>query len=133
MDLKSSPLTIGQVAQRAGLATSAIRYYEQRGLLPEPARSSGQRRYAPDILSRLGVIDAGRRAGFTLEEIRVLMDGIERGDAPSTRWQELAETKLPELEARIRELEGMRAVLLEGVRCGCVTLEQCDLLLAATG
>lgn len=130
MNLKSS-LSIGEVAARAGLATSAIRYYEQRRLLPAPERAGGRRRYDPDVLSRLAVIDAGRRAGFTLDEIGVLMSGIDRGEAPSAHWRALAEAKLPELEARMRELEAMREVLLEGVRCECVTLERCELLLAA--
>src|SRR5215203_2359679 len=71
--MPDSPLTIGQVARQAGLATSAIRYYESIGLLPEPERLSGQRRYAPDVLRRLGAIDVAKQAGFTLEETRALL------------------------------------------------------------
>lgn len=65
-------LTIGQVAQRAGLNTSRIRFYERTGVLPQPERVSGQRRYRPDVLHRLSIIDGAQRAGLTLDEIAPL-------------------------------------------------------------
>ena len=67
------PLAIGEVAERAGMSTSRIRYYEARGLLPEPERVAGKRRYTEDVLRRLAIIDAAQRVGFTLEEIRDLL------------------------------------------------------------
>jgi DNA-binding transcriptional MerR regulator len=81
-------LTIGQVAHRAGLKTSAIRYYESVGLLPEARRESGQRRYGDDTLRRLQVIDVAKRAGFSLDEARVLLatgDGGPPAHAPVAR------------------------------------------------
>jgi len=69
------PLTIGQVAAQAGIRTSSIRYYESVGVLPEPDRVSGQRRYSAEILTRLGFIDVAKQAGFSLAEIRELLDG----------------------------------------------------------
>ena len=77
-------MTIGEVAQRTGMTTSRIRYYESRGLLPEPERVAGKRRYGEDVLRRLGIIDAAQRVGFTLAEIRDLL-GARGQPAPRTR------------------------------------------------
>src|SRR4051812_16784040 len=87
-------LRIGEVAERAGVNTSLIRYYERIGLLPEPERVSGQRRYDETVLRRLTVIDVAQRAGLSLDEIRGLLDiGT---DPVSERLQDLAHRKLPE-------------------------------------
>ena len=72
-------LSIGEVAEQARLNISAIRFYERKGLLPEPERVSGQRRYSAETVQRLGTIDVAKQAGFSLEEIRVLLDSIDRG------------------------------------------------------
>ena len=74
-------LTIGQVAARAGLNTSHIRYYERVGVLPKPERASGQRRYDDEVLHRLAIIGVAQRAGFTLDEIRDLTGPENRGSA----------------------------------------------------
>ena len=74
-------LSIGQLAERSGISVSAIRYYERRGLLPEPERVGGQRRYAETTIRRLGMIDTGKRAGFSLEEIRALLAATDEGRA----------------------------------------------------
>jgi DNA-binding transcriptional MerR regulator len=66
-------LSIGEVAARAGMTPSRIRYYEQRGLLPMPERTAGQRRYTADVFRRLSIIDAAQRVGFTLDEIQDLL------------------------------------------------------------
>jgi MerR family redox-sensitive transcriptional activator SoxR len=94
-------LTIGQVAKRAGLNLSAIRYYEEKGLLPDAPRVSGQRRYTEDTLARLGVIDVAKRAGFSLEDIRVLLDTSDAGQPAHQQLQDLARRKLPEVEELI--------------------------------
>jgi MerR family redox-sensitive transcriptional activator SoxR len=124
----SSPddeLRIGEVAQRAGLRKSAIRYYEEIGLLPEPKRISGQRVYEPSILRRLAVIDVSQRAGLSLDEIRVL---VTAGSAPvSDQLQELANRKLPEIEALIVRAEAMRDWLKTAQGCGCETIDECGL------
>ena len=73
-------MAIGEVAERAGMSTSRIRYYEARGLLPEPERAGGKRRYGEDVFRRLAIIDAAQRVGFTLEEIRDLL-------ARATSWR----------------------------------------------
>ena len=126
MDLKSS-LSIGDVATRAGLRTSAIRWYESVGVLPEPERVSGQRRYGPEVLERLAVIDTAQRAGLTLEEIRDLLDGADAGEPVGDRLRELAERKLPEVEALIARAEAVRRWLQVASDCRCPTFEECAL------
>jgi MerR family transcriptional regulator, redox-sensitive transcriptional activator SoxR len=115
--------TIGQVARRAGLNTSAIRFYEREGVLPAAERVSGQRRYGEETLRRLEVIDIAKRAGFNLGEIRLLLD--ERSEENPLR--ELAERKLPEVDALIARAEAMREWLLMARQCRCSSLELCEL------
>jgi MerR family transcriptional regulator, redox-sensitive transcriptional activator SoxR len=118
-------LRIGQVAEQAGLRKSAIRYYEEIGLLPEPERVSGQRVYEPSILRRLALIDVSQRAGLRLDEIRELLDA---GTAPvSARLQGLARRKLPEVEALIRRAEAMRDWLKAAEGCDCQSIDECGL------
>src|SRR5581483_477768 len=93
VDLKSNSLTIGELARLTNRRASSIRYYEQIGLLPAPERVSGQRRFAPDAVRTLTVIDTAQRAGLTLEEIKPLLGG------ETETLRAIAERKLPELEA----------------------------------
>lgn len=120
-------LTIGQVAKRAGLNLSAIRYYEATGLLPEAPRVSGQRRYTEDTLTRLGVIDVAKRAGFTLDDIRVLLDARDAGEPAHQQLQDLARRKLPEVEELIDRAKRVRGWLQTATGCGCTTLDVCAL------
>lgn len=118
-------LSIGEVARRAGIRASAIRYYEQAGLLPTPRRTSGQRRYGPDILDQLAIIQFAQQAGFTIGEIRTLFEGFEE-DAPiSLRWQILARDKLAEVDALMDRAHRMRIVLGRSLACGCLRLDDC--------
>ena len=118
-------LSIGEVAQAVGIATSAIRYYEEEGLLPQPARVNGRRRYDNSTVERLCVIRFAQEAGFTLSEIRKLFFGFAVGTHPNVRWEALAQRKLDELAAQMARIEVMRGLLTEGIRCGCLTMEQC--------
>lgn len=120
-------LTIGQLAERAGVNASAIRYYERIGLMPAPARESGQRRYGETAIRRLQVIDVAKRAGFTLDDARVLLAGEDVGAPAHERVRDLAERKLPEVEALIAQAEAMRAWLLTARGCNCETLDVCGL------
>lgn len=120
-------LSIGEVAKRAGLKTSAIRYYESVGLLPVAERVSGQRRYDADVFQRLSLIDLAQRAGFTVAEIRTLLHGFARKTPPGVRWRKLAGRKLEEVEARIEEARAMKRVLTLLVDCECPTFEICAL------
>jgi MerR family redox-sensitive transcriptional activator SoxR len=119
--------SIGEVGRRTGLATSAIRYYEDVGLLPVPFRRAGRRVYDPSILPRLEVIALAQRGGFTIREVRELLHGFGRRTPPSARWRALTERKLAEVEARIREAHAMRAVLRRLQACMCPTLADCGL------
>ena len=120
-------LTIGQVAAQAGVNASAIRYYERVGLLPQPERVSGQRRYTPETIRRLGVIDVAKRAGFTLDDARALLATGENGGAAHEEVRALAERKLPEVEALIQRAEAMKRWLTTASGCGCQTLDVCAL------
>jgi MerR family redox-sensitive transcriptional activator SoxR len=122
--LKDTTLTIGQVAKRAGLNTSAIRFYEAEGLLPEPARVGGQRRYREDTLVRLGVIDVAKRAGFSLDDIRVLLGA---GGPAHEQLQRLARRKLPEVDELIARAQRVRSWLEAAIGCDCETLDVCEL------
>ncbi len=118
-------LTIGEVARRAEVRPSAIRYYEGVGLLPEPQRVGGQRRYEPDVLDHLRFVRIAQEAGFTVAEIRALVHDGEPDAALSRRWRALAERKLAEVDALIARAQATRR-LLEALRsCACPTLEQC--------
>jgi len=123
-------LTIGEVARLTGTATSAIRYYETIGLLPQPARVNGRRYYDASMVQRLAVIGWAQRAGFTLTEIRELFFGFVAGTHPSVRWEALARRKLAELEEQLARIRAMEDLLHEGLRCGCLTMEQCVLWLS---
>jgi MerR family transcriptional regulator, redox-sensitive transcriptional activator SoxR len=116
-------LAIGEVAERAGMKTSRIRYYEARGLLPEPERAAGKRRYTEEVFRRLAIIDAAQRVGFTLEEIRDLLGA--RDQPAHERLRELALLKLPELDDLIERATSVRLVLKMCSRCRCESIDVC--------
>ena len=118
-------LRIGEVAQRAGIASSAIRYYEREGLVPKADRVGNARVYGAEILDRLALIELAKSAGFTISETRQLVRGVSRGTPPGPRWSALAKKKLAEIEARIAESERMRTVLRAVIKCECPTFEDC--------
>lgn len=118
-------MNIGQVAREVGLQTSAIRFYESIGLLPKPARESGWRKYDPAILDRLKIIHAAREVGFSLEEIRLLLDGFPKTAKASARWRKLALKKLPELEAIIVQTQALKYLIEAGLDCGCEDIALC--------
>ena len=120
-------LTIGQLAQRFGLNTSAIRYYEREGVLPEPTRVSGQRRYGADAIRRLEVLEVAKRAGFTLDEAKLLLHSADAGDPAFEAIRELAQRKLPDIEALIARAQEMRAWMLTATDCSCTSLDVCGL------
>ncbi len=115
-------LTIGEVARAAGVAATTLRYYEQIGLVPAPARLGGQRRYDDSVLARLEVIRLCKSAGFALEEIQLLF----ADDAPGRPVSRaLAEAKLAEIDARMASLARARAVIEWGMRCTCPSIDAC--------
>ena len=119
-------LTIGEVAERSGVAASALRYYEREGLIPRADRRGGKRVWRDDVLDRLALIAVAKAAGFTVAEIQTLLAGLARRAPPGARWRALAARKLGELEARRAEVERMKRVLEALSRCECPTLEDCS-------
>src|ERR1700758_388642 len=119
-------LTISEVAQQVGLQASAIRYYEQIGLLPPAQRMSGQRRYDTTALYRLAIIQRARQLGFTLTEIRHLFFGFRDITRASERWRTLSQRKLAELNDLMDGIKAVRGVLKKLMtKCRCDTLDQC--------
>jgi MerR family redox-sensitive transcriptional activator SoxR len=118
-------MRIGEVAQQAGVRTSLIRYYERIGLLPAPERVSGQRRYDASVLRRLAVIDVAQRAGLSLDEITEL---VRAGSEPiSDQLRDIAQRKLPEIDALIDRAQRVRKWLQTATGCGCQTIDECAL------
>jgi MerR family transcriptional regulator, redox-sensitive transcriptional activator SoxR len=129
-----SPWSISQIAQKLGLRASAIRYYEQIGILQPARRVSGQRRYDETVLYRLAVLRKAQQAGFTLDEVRQLFFGFSAAMPVSKRWKKIAELKLEELDAQIEQIQTMRKLLKRLVACcDCETVERCGTgILAST-
>jgi MerR family transcriptional regulator, redox-sensitive transcriptional activator SoxR len=119
-------LHISEVARQVGLRPSAIRYYEQIGLLPPTERRGNQRRYDTTILYRLAIIQRARQLGFTLDEIRQLFFGFGPVARASERWQKLLHLKLEELDNLMDSVRAVRRLLKKMVEdCHCETLDQC--------
>ena len=125
-------MSIGEVARSTGVRPSALRYYEGVGLLPLPGRANGRRRYdgelLREVLDRLAVVRVAKQAGFTISEIRTLLDGFSEDTPPSERWRFLAQEKLPEVEALVERALSMKDLLERGLRCECLRLEECSLV-----
>jgi MerR family redox-sensitive transcriptional activator SoxR len=120
-------LTIGQAAERLGLATSALRFYEEKGLISSERTAGGQRRYARDVLRRVSFIRAAQQVGLPLAEINDRMGSLPAHRAPTQdEWQQLAEAWRPRLEEQIATLEGIRDRLAGCIGCGCQSLDKCD-------
>ena len=118
-------LTISEVAKRAGLRASAIRYYESIQLLPPPQRRSGRRLYNPDILRRISFIQVAQAAGLTIADIQTLISELDTDTPLSERWQALAHQKLAEVDILMHKVQGMKMILANGLKCRCTNLEEC--------
>jgi DNA-binding transcriptional MerR regulator len=123
MSENGKQLAIGEVADRAGMRASRIRYYEARGVLPAPERVGGKRRYDEDVLRRLAIIDAAQHVGFGLDEIRDLL--ASRDELAHERLRELALAKLPELDELIERAASVRRLLEFCSDCDCDSIDVC--------
>lgn len=121
-------LTIGEVARRSGVAASALRFYEERGLITSVRAGSGHRRYPRAVLRRIAFIVFAQRIGLTLEEIGAELAGLPAERVPDRRdWSRLSRRWVRRIDARIAELERLKLGLSECIGCGCLSLERCRL------
>ena len=121
-------LTIGVVASRSGLAPSALRFYEDRGLIAAERTAGGQRRYHRDVLRRLAFIQAAQRVGLSLEEVGDALRHLPEHASPDGHeWRELSASWRPLLDDRIRLLTSLRDQLDSCIGCGCLSLSRCKL------
>ena len=126
-------MAIGSVARVTGLAPSAIRYYEKAGLLPKPSRLGGQRRYGPEIIARLRIVQLARDAGFTIAETKTFLTGFSAGTPPAARWRKLADRKRAQIDAQMERFSRMKLLLDSSFHCGCLRIDDCErVILAAT-
>jgi MerR family transcriptional regulator, redox-sensitive transcriptional activator SoxR len=120
-------LSIGDVAAATGLRASAIRYYEDAGILPKPERESGKRRYNGDTIDRITLIRFCRRLGMSLTDVRGLL-ATPRGSRAKDQWRRLVDSRLKEIGALIKAAQGVERILRESRDCDCVTMESCSFL-----
>jgi MerR family redox-sensitive transcriptional activator SoxR len=124
----STLLTIGEVSRRSGVAASALRFYEQRGMITSERAGSGHRRYPRAILRRIAFIVFAQRVGLSLEEIASELERLPRDRAPTRGdWSRLSSGWARRIEQRIAELERLKAGLTGCIGCGCLSLERCKL------
>ena len=119
-------LTIGEISERSGVAPSALRFYEVRGLVAAERAPSGHRRYPRSVLRRVAFIVFAQRVGLTLEEIRVELDRLPEGRVPTRGdWSRLSRSWSARIDRRIAELERLKAGLADCIGCGCLSLDRC--------
>jgi MerR family redox-sensitive transcriptional activator SoxR len=124
----SELLTIGETAKRSGVAASALRFYEERGLIESERAGSGHRRYPRPVLRRIAFIVFAQRVGLSLEEIGAELAKLPANQAPKRRdWSRLSATWTARIDERIAELERLRGSLTECIGCGCLSLARCRL------
>ena len=123
-------LGIGEVARRAGVRPSAIRYYEEVGLLAKPERVGGKRRYDEGVLRCLANIKGAKRAGFTIGEMRTFVDGSPTGGDAQECHRALVRRKLEEVEGSIARLQARKGMLEAALRRECGSFEECASLLS---
>ncbi len=121
-------LTIGQLSERSGLATSAIRFYEERGLISSTRTSGNQRRYEQSVLRRLGFVRTAQRIGLSLDEIAGALASLPDNRTPTKAdWHRLSRAWRPRLDDQIRRIELLRDRLDGCIGCGCLSLRSCAL------
>jgi MerR family redox-sensitive transcriptional activator SoxR len=123
------PLTVGELAGRTGVATSALRFYEERGLIHAARNASGHRRYPRAVARRVAFIVFAQRLGLTLEETRTELDKLPTDRVPTGEdWDRLTQTWSARIDERIAELQRLKLGLTDCIGCGCLSLERCQIL-----
>ena len=120
--------SVGEVADRTGVATSALRFYEEHGLIASERTEADHRRYRPDVIRRVSFIRVAQKVGLTLGEIKDALDRLPNGRTPSKRdWERLARSWQPIIDERIAVLTRLRSDLSSCIGCGCLSLASCRL------
>jgi MerR family redox-sensitive transcriptional activator SoxR len=114
-------MSIGEVAKKMGLRSSAMRYYERLGLIPKAPRLSGRRRYDDRVLERLAMVRFAKHVGFSIAEIKVLLRGVD-GRPPPERWRKLAAHKVAQVDAFVAQARNIRKMLSETLDFQCPRL-----------
>jgi len=128
MSSLANRVTIGELARRAGVATSALRYYEQLGLISSERTAGGQRRYARAMLRRVAFVRAAQAVGLSLGEVRAALARLPDERTPSKAdWNKVSGTWIRRIDERIAELERLRETLNSCIGCGCLSLRTCRL------
>ena len=122
---------IGEVAKRTGVRPSAVRYYEERGLIAPASRRGGKRVYDEEAVERMALIVFAKELGFSLDDIRNLLAGFPEETPAGARWSKLAAAKLEELDVMSQRIDVMRTALQRISHCGCRDLDQCARGIAA--
>jgi len=121
-------ISIGEMARRSGVAASALRFYEERGLIGSERAGSGHRRFPRHVLRRVAFIVFAQRVGLTLEEIGIELAKLPEGRTPTPAdWRRLSSEWTSRIDARISELERLKSSLTECIGCGCLSLDRCRL------
>lgn len=122
-------LTIGELASRSGVAPSALRFYEEQGLIRARRTDGNQRRYERAMLRRVALVQAGKAAGIPLRRIHEALETLPETQIPTRRdWERLSKRWREDLDARIATLEALRGRLDTCIGCGCLSIDKCELL-----
>ncbi|HYW13494.1 MAG TPA: redox-sensitive transcriptional activator SoxR [Longimicrobium sp.] len=125
---RPAPLTIGELAQRSGVATSALRFYEERGLIQSERNTAGHRRYSRATVRRVAFIVFAQKVGLSLEEVAAELAKLPENRVPTREdWASLSAGWSRRIDQRIAELERLRTGLSECIGCGCLSLDRCRL------
>ncbi len=120
--------TVGQVAERSGVAVSALHFYEAKRLIKSHRTAGNQRRYAGDVLRRVAVIKIAQEVGISLAEVRMALESLPEGRTPNRKdWSFLSKGWREKLDHRIRQLEALRDGLDDCIGCGCLSIDKCKL------
>nr|WP_194704449.1 redox-sensitive transcriptional activator SoxR [Vibrio sp. S11_S32] len=127
--IRNDYLTVGQLAKRSGVATSALRFYETRGLIASIRTTGNQRRYLPSMLRRIALIQVAQSVGFTLEEISEELDSLPINKTVNKNdWDKVARKWQKNLDGKIAKIQSLKNNLSGCIGCGCLSMEKCHLL-----
>lgn len=127
--INNNLITIGQLSDRSGVATSALRFYETKNLILSIRTSGNQRRYNTSMLRRIALIQVAQSIGFTLEEITQELSGLPMNKTPTKRdWERVAKKWQKDLDNKMKQIESLRENLTGCIGCGCLSMKKCHLL-----